>query len=293
MKRISKHLSFFICFILMLLLTALPAQAASVTKHNAIKKTTSFKADMTHDGKVDTIKVKLTKNGTYISKVTIEINGKKAFSESGLWCYNVNVHYFKYSNKDEFLYVLGRGDSNMPYIQKILYYNTSSKKLKTALDLFNYSAAAGSISIPEKNSLKVGYDCGPGIVGRIHWNFTFKYDSKKHTFKIKKNTASVKNAFTYDPKDGLTSAFKNNKYKTAKTVSFYSDKACTKPSFSVDRGKWVVMKDIYVTKDGFMSVSFKYGSKTGWIKVRDPRGAYVGYGYFEGINNRLAGGFYG
>lgn len=281
------------CIFIMILCFAVPVNAASVKKYNYLKKNTTIKQDMTHDGKADTINIKLTKDDYYIQKVAIEINGTKVYSTSDVWSYNLNVQYFKYTNKDEFLYLCGKGDSERPYIQKILYYNTSKKKLEIALDLYKYTGAAISISVPSKNNLKVGYECGPGTVGRIHWDFTYTYSPKTHTFKLKKSTAAVKTAFPFDPKDGLTSSFKKNKYKVAKTVQFYSDKACKKRSFTVTPGKWVVLKNVYVTKDGAMSVSFTYGKKTGWIKVRDPKNHFVSGVYFEGVSRRLAGGFYG
>lgn len=257
-------------------------------KSATVSKTKTYKWDLTHDGKSDSVKFVIAKdNYNMINKLQIHVNGKKAYSASNLYVYRIEVQYVKISNSREFLYVVGRGDSNAPCIRKIFRYDTASKKLVEAADLSQYSGAVKGIKKVSGNSLTIAYECGPGLTGRIKWNYIYEYNSAKRKFILKSSTAAVKCSFTYDPGDGYTSYFKKNMYKTAKRVTVYSDKLCTKNRSVIPAGKWLTMKNVFVNRAGKMSIQFKYGNKTVWIPCTTS--AYVN---FEGVKRRLAGGFY-
>lgn len=276
-----------LAMVIMMMLMSCNAYAATL-KSAKVSKTKTYKWDLTHDGKADSIKFVLTKDRYgCCKKLQINVNGKKAYSASGLRAYSFDVQYVKISKNKEFLYVVGRGDSNMPYIRKIFWYNTASKKLIAAADFSQYTGAVQKIEKVSGNSLTISYSCGSSMAGRIKWNYIYEYNTAKKKFTLKNSTASVKCAFSsdYDP-DGYTSYFKKNMYKTQKSVRAYSDKLCTQNASVIPSGKWLTMKKIYVNKSGKMNIQFKYGTKTVWIPC--DANDYC----FAGINRRLAGGFY-
>lgn len=264
---------------------------AATLKSVKVNKTSTYKWDLTHDGKADSVKFVLTKDRyDYCRKLQINVNGKKAYSASNLWAYGFDVQYVKMSKNKEFLCVIGRGDSNTPYIRKIFWYDTTSKKLVMVADLSKYSGAVQKIKKVSGNSMTISYGCGASMIGRIRWDYIYEYNSAKKQFILKNSTAAVKCAFasSYDPGDGYTSYFKKNKYKTIKSIKAYSNKLCTQKASVIPTGKWLTMKKIYVNKSGKMSIQFKYGTKTVWIPCSDNA-----YSYFAGVSRRLAGGFYG
>ncbi len=278
-----------LCMAIMMVLMSSSVYGATL-KSATVSKTGTYKWDLTHDGKADSVQFILIKDryNMYTNKIQINVNGKKAYSVSKLNIYNIEVKYVKISNSKEFLYVVGRGDSNSPYISKIFRYDTTSKKLIEAADLSKYSGAVNGIEKVSGNNLTISYKCGISLTGRIKWNYVYEYNSAKKKFVLKSSTAAVKSDFLYDPGDGYTSYFKKNMFKTAKRITVYSDKLCTRKAFTVPSGKWMTMKKIYVNPAGKISIQFKYGNKTVWI----PYGTSA-YGSFQGISNRLAGGFFG
>lgn len=286
MKKTKIYL-YCLCMAIMMLLMSSNVYGATL-KSATVSKTKTYKWDLTHDGKSDSVKFVIAKdNYGMLNKLQIHVNGKKAYSASNLYVYRIEVQYVKISNSREFLYVVGRGDSNAPCIRKIFRYDTASKKLVEAADLSQYSGAVKGIKKVSGNSLTIAYECGPGLTGRVKWNYIYEYNSAKRKFILKSSTAAVKCAFTYDPGDGYTSYFKKNMYKTAKRVTVYSDKLCTKNRSVIPAGKWLTMKNVFVNRAGKMSIQFKYGNKTVWIPCTIS--AYVN---FEGVKRRLAGGFY-
>lgn len=286
MKKTKIYL-YCLCMAIMMLLMSSNVYGATL-KSATISKTKTYRWDLTHDGKSDSVKFVIAKdNYGMLNKLQIHVNGKKAYSASNLYVYRIEVQYVKISNSREFLYVVGRGDSNAPCIRKIFRYDTASKKLVEAADLSQYSGAVKGIKKVSGNSLTIAYECGPGLTGCIKWNYIYEYNSAKKKFILKSSTAAVKCAFTYDPGDGYTSYFKKNMYKTAKRVTVYSDKLCTKNRSVIPAGKWLTMKNVFVNRAGKMSIQFKYGNKTVWIPCTTS--AYVN---FEGVKRCLAGGFY-
>ena len=286
MKKTKIYL-YCLCMAIMMLLMSSNVYGATL-KSATISKTKTYRWDLTHDGKSDSVKFVIAKdNYGMLNKLQIHVNGKKAYSASNLYVYRIEVQYVKISNSREFLYVVGRGDSNAPCIRKIFRYDTASKKLVEAADLSQYSGAVKGIKKVSGNSLTIAYECGPGLTGRIKWNYIYEYNSAKKKFILKSSTAAVKCAFTYDPGDGYTSYFKKNMYKTAKRVTVYSDKLCTKNRSVIPAGKWLTMKNVFVNRAGKMSIQFKYGNKTVWIPCTTSADVN-----FEGVKRCLAGGFY-
>lgn len=287
MKKTKIYL-YCLCMAIMMLLMSSNVYGATL-KSATVSKTKTYRWDLTHDGKADSVKFVIVKdNYNMINNLQIHVNGKKAYSISDLYVYRIQIQYVKISNSKEFLYVVGRGDSNTPYIRKIFRYDTASQKLVEAADLSQYSGAVRGIKKVSGNRLTIAYECGISLAGRIKWNYIYEYNSAKKKFILKSSTAAVKCAFTYDPGDGYTSYFKKNMYKTAKYITVYSDKLCTKNRSVIPAGKWMTMNKVFVNKTGKMSIQFKYGNKTVWIPCTT--GAY---GSFQGVNRRLAGGFFG
>lgn len=277
-----------LCMAIMMMLMSSSVYGATL-KSVTVSKTQTYRWDLTHDGKTDSVKFVIAKNNyDMINRLQIHVNGKKAYSISDLYVYRIEVQYVRISNSKEFLYVVGRGDSNTPYIRKIFRYDTASKKLVEAADLSQYSGAVRGIKKVSGNSLTISYECGQGLVGRIKWNYIYEYNSAKKKFALKSSTAAVKCTFTYDPGDGYASYFKKNMYKTAKSITVYSDKLCAKNASVIPSGKWLTMKKVFVNKSGKMSIQFKYGTRMIWIPC--DIGAHTS---FEGVSRRLAGGFFG
>ena len=288
MRKLEAYLCC-LCMAIMMVLMSSSVYGATL-KSVTLNKTGTYKWDLTHDGKADTVKFVLTKDkyNMYTNRLQINVNGKNAYTVSNLYIYSVEAQYVKISNSKEFLYVVGRGDSNTPFIRKIFWYDTASQKLMETADLSKYSGAVSGIKKVSGNSLTISYGCGTSLTGRMSWNYAYEYNSAQKKFILKSSTATAKCAFVYDPGDGYGPYFKKNMYKTAKSIRVYSDKLCTKNASVIPSGKWMTMKKVFVNSAGNMSIQFKYGNKTVWI----PCGTSA-YGSFEGVNRRLAGGFFG
>ena len=189
MKKAKIYL-YCLCMAIMMLLMSSNVYGATL-KSATVSKTKTYRWDLTHDGKADSVKFVIAKdNYNMINKLQIHVNGKKAYSISDLYVYRIQIQYVKISNSKEFLYVVGRGDSNTPYIRKIFRYDTASQKLVEAADLSQYSGAVRGIKKVSGNRLTIAYECGISLAGRIKWNYIYEYNSAKKKFILKSSELS-------------------------------------------------------------------------------------------------------
>lgn len=282
------------CLCVMTLTVFMSSNADAATlKTVTVSNSSTYKWDLTHDGKADTVKFLLTKNYGRVIKAQIYVNGKIAYtySNSSRTFYRLEVQYVKIANDREFLYVVGRGDSCIPYIQKIFRYDTSSKRLVVAADLSKYSGAVRGITKINGNNLIISYQIATIPADRVNWQYEYKYNASAKKFTVKDAKVTAKSASTWYVGDGYDYYFKKSMYKTARYITTYSNRSCTNKAVVVPSGKWMTLKSIYVTPNGKISLQFKYGNRYVWVKCweNDSRAIY----YFCGVSRRLAGGTYG
>lgn len=289
-----------LCGMLFSALFVIPVSAAFQVKKvvNYADSTKTFYADMTGNGKSDKVQVILSKN-LYDSLKTVKINisGKTALSldvENG-YCYGVSVYYIKMSSSKIFLQVMAHSDNDYLTLNKIYRYDKSRKKLTSVLNLASSGRhTAYSVSKIKGNTIQVSNRVQPQETGWIHWTDTYKYSNGRFVKTSKK--AAVKSSLgtsTY-PGDGLETYFAKNKYKTAKRLTFYTSTSQKKVAFTVPKGKFVTLKNIYVNGNNYY-LQFSYGGKTGWRKMFNQNvydyssSDWSKSGWFLGVANRLAG----
>ena len=288
------------CLCIMTLTVFMSSNADAATlKTITVSNSSTYKWDLTHDGKADTVKFLLTKNNYgCVIKAQIYVNGKIAYtySNSSKYFHRLEVQYVKIANDREFLYVVGRGDSWKPYIQKIFRYDTSSKRLVVAADLSKYTGAVRGITKINGNNLIISYQIHTGSGGRVNWQYEYKYNASSKKFTVKDAKVTAKTASTWYVGDGYDYYFKKSMYKTAQNITTYSNRSCTNKAVVVPSGKWMTLKSIYVTPNGKISLQFKYGNRYVWVKCWEMHSWGLGLGnpyYFCGVIRRLVGGTYG
>ncbi len=284
MKRI-RLLFYFLCMVSMTFLLSSNADAATL-KSVTLTNSATYKWDLTHDGKADTVRFQFSKNGNYITKTQIYVNGKNAYTYSGNF-YKLEVQYVKISNSKEFLYVVGRGPSHMAYILKIFRYDTSSKKLVESADLSKYTCSVRGITKISGNKLTIAYGKQTDVAGAVKWSYEYEYNASSKKFELKNAKVTAISRIYYtryaEVGDGYDSYFKKGMYKTAKSLTVYSNRSCTNKTAVVPSGKWMTLKSIYVTPKGTISLQFKYGNRYVWVKNNG------NFNDFCGVSRRLVG----
>ncbi len=91
------------CLCIMTLTVFMSSNADAATlKTVTVSNSSTYKWDLTHDGKADTVKFLLTKNGSYITKTQIYVNGRIAYTYSGRSFYRLEVQYVKLAMTESF-----------------------------------------------------------------------------------------------------------------------------------------------------------------------------------------------
>lgn len=258
----------------------------------------SYKVDMTGDGKADTLAFKIgAQQSNATQRILIQMNGTRVLLGTVPYSYGYDIQYIALTNKAQFLYIHGKGDSNMPGLHTVFRYDASKKRLVKALNLGTYLGTAGLVTKVTSSTISMSNGCMPRSVGRISWTFVFKYNTSKGIFTLSRPTAAVKSAVVATWNDGYDYYFKKSRYVASKSFSTYTSVSMKQKAYTV------AVKDVLqMTKIGFykkgLYIQFKNkAGKAGWIH------AYQAYNtgstsnlmgsIFYGVDNRSAGGFYG
>ena len=295
-----------ICFALMLMSLALFGLTAQVSAkasfktfclYNTISRF-SYKADMNGDGKLDTLAFTMGKFRTDSTQnVLIKMNGTRVLLTNVPYSYGYDIQYIALSNKAQFLYIIGRGDSNMPGLHAVYRYDASRKKLVKALDLSTYLGTSGLVTKVTTKTMSVSNGCTLMPVGRVSWNYIFKYNTASGKFTLSSTSATVKSAAMINRDDGYDNYFKKSQFVAAKTFFTYTTVSMKKTAYTATVNDVLQMTKIRLYKKG-LYIQFKnQEGKTGWIhayqKYNTGNQSDIHSGIFYGVNSRLAGGFYG
>lgn len=268
MKRSGKILgALFALLLVMLVLPGVNAQAASTvsTKVNGAATTKTFRADLTGDGKADTVKIVPYRHQSYgsslINKLKVTVNGKNVGTIAVNDVQAYTVKYLHLSNSREFLAVRATWCNS---IELNAIYRYTGGKLKKVGDLSLYAYMSSEIASVSSSSIKVKYTGLPDETGWLAWTYTYKYKNGK--LVKSSTTASVKSDATAQ-RDGFDRYYKKNKMKTLKSLTFYTTAGGSKKAFTVSKGTWLTLKKIKVTsKAAYLQFATSSG-KTGWKKI--------------------------
>ena len=242
---------------------AVPAKAAK-----QVEKTTTIQADITGDGKNDSIKFEFggLQDG-FATNLTVYVNDKKALSFNDLYFFAVGYDILSFDDGKPFLFLhLSEENDDGPNG----LYAYKSGKLKKVLD-FNKSVSmcmyVNSLNV-KGNKLTVGMGSSgiPGL-GVSSFKAIYKYSNGK--IKL----ASKTHKFTgYAGK-------KPGQIKVAYSFDIYSDKTCKKRIATVPVGAKVKVTKIYV-----------YGTKASvYVESKDYKGWYRCYSYDKEPNLNVEG----
>lgn len=285
-KEIWKHLLLIALFFAIFQFGSQQAAAASlgVIQHPRAG-TTTWKRDITGDGKIDTIKMKLTGSGGYYKNFTIYINGKKALTENIKGCSDVIIRFFSCKKSANFLYVSTSKDGGYLYFSRIYAY--SKGKLLKAADLLQEVDNAGDhIQKVTSNSINVRYSVQPLETGFISWNYTFQRVGKK--FKLKstaaKVTSNLANRSLY--RDNYQKYFDKNQFVVQRQKAFYTGTNLNKVAFTAKKGDVLTLSKLKAVNKK-LYLGFKKKGKLGWIKVGRPYSPSSHL--FYGVSKRMVG----
>ena len=245
-------------------LAAQPADvyATTATKgakvHTLKENVTYTQYDATGDRKADTVKVATSYQDGYIgNKITVYLNGKKAFAKS-TWFYSVKAQLIQLKNGKCFMYLYAPMDNGDAEVCAL--YQVKNGKLKRVIN-FNKglgskigSHVGGEVKKVSGNSMTVSFRAMSYMAGSISADYTYKY--KSGTLKKTSKTGKLH--------VGTTSH--KNTYKSKKVITAYKNTKCTSKKFTIKKGAKVKFLKTYV-KDNTVRFQVKSGGKTGWIKV--------------------------
>lgn len=300
MKKMRRSILAAFCLVCCAVFGAFPVGAASGVKAlcENVSKTKTVSADVTGDGKKDTIRLKFTgePDDEWIRETRVDINGKKALSiKDKSYYYSVSLRYIRMSKSKTFLQIISHTDNDDHTFNRIYRYDNKKKKLVPALDLYNggLSTAEDVVKATGKE-IQIRHRLQPEETGWINWKFTYTY--KKGIFKLKSSTASVKSSLgrMAAGQDDYGKYFEKNQFIAAKPLTFYTDTSLNKTAFTAQKQDKLTLKKIKVSGSR-VYLQFQKGKKTGWrranqsdvynFKSSDPAST----GWFYGVFNRLAG----
>lgn len=298
MRSFQKIFAGLVCMAFVLIISAIPAKAATVTKElDYVTGRHTINRDINGDNKKDEITVNAARNSYYmVNSIKVSVNGKNALTiskNSGSY-YGVSVYYIKMSKTKEFLQIIGLGDNNWKAVNAIYQYNKKTGKMKKVLELTSGLNSAGSVEKATSKNIQIGHSYQTPETARVNWKYTYTFKNGK--FKLKSSTAAVKSSLTtYDNGDGYFKYFKKSKFKAMKSLTFYTSTSQKKKAFTARKGNVLTLKKIKVSgKKVYMQ--FQLGKKTGWKKVDNDYSKIYNYtmngvtgGWFYGVRDRLAG----
>lgn len=254
--------------------------AASV-KNVPIKKVMS--ADITGDGKADRILITSTKDkDSCVKQVKVTVNKKSAFTKNYANCgiNYITAKYARMSNTNEFIQLIGFGDSDCIIFNQIYKYSNKSQKLYC---VSNLDKTAMEIASAQKNSLTINHGDQPSETGWINWKMTYVIRNNKLVLS-NSTTSTVKSIIGNGQKDAYSRLFQKNIFVTAKKLSFYNGK---KLAYTVPASQKVTLKKLTLS-GGKIYLQFQYGKKTGWISVNSKKYNFESP-YFKAVSKRLVG----
>lgn len=232
--------------------------AAKGAKVHTLKENATYtQYDATGDRKADTVKVSTSYQDGYIgNKITVYLNGKKAFVKS-TWFYSVKAQLIQLKNGKCFMYLYAPMDNGDAEVCAL--YQIKNGKLKRVIN-FNKGLGSkignhvgGEVKKVSGNSMTVSFTAMSYMASSISADYTYKYKSGT----LKKTSSTGK----------LTVGFKgNNTYKTKKAITAYKNTKCTSKKFTIKKDAKVKFLKTYV-KGNTVRFQVKSGGKTGWIKV--------------------------
>lgn len=271
----------------LLLGISFPTMANAATKKIPVqsKNVYSTSADINGDGKVDAIKITTKKSKDYVSKITVSVNKKTAYTKTlkeGSVSY-ISAKYASMSKSKEFIQIIGYGDNDVLAMNQIYKYNTKSKKLVSVSSLNKDITTAGEITAATKNYITIKHSNQSAEIGYITWTLPYKYTNNS-IVPASFTSSNVKSIIGNYKKDKYTALFNKNQFVTAKKLTFYNGK---KVAFSAPANKTLTLKSVTLS-NGVVYVQFQYGKKTGWAHVNTKNYNYKSP-WFYGVNSRLVG----
>lgn len=251
------------------------------------KNANTFAANVDMDGnkKADSIVIKAskTKDDSYVSQYTIYMNKKAvtAVNLSDFYCNYFTVQYVKMSNSREFLQIIGHGDNDYIVYNELLAYSKKTKQFYVVNSFHQSNIYATEIISANKNGLVIKHSDQPGETGWLFWTLPYKYQKGKFV-PATTSTKTVKSGIARSGKDKYSKYFAKNKFVAAKKLTFYNG---NKVAFRVNKGKVVTLTKLSLSKNKIY-LQFKYGKKTGWIRVNRPDYDST-HPLFQSVNSRL------
>ena len=271
----KKLISIFIVMAMGLLI-AVPVFAKPYATYDSPQNHTDvYREDITGDGIPDIIEVVPKRDSYRIVKIVIMVNGKTAYvKKPSLPVYGTRLEVVHMTNAKQFVFFRTTGDSNYPENQVLLKYDNARKKLVKVLDLSKYTGQVCHVSGVTKNAFTILYKARSSVIGKNAFNLKYVYNSRTGSFILASNTPKVKSLLS--DKTAVMFGIKGtryykNQFKTLKTIQAYSNKACTKKAVKIPKGKWLILKKLFVTKNAekdtaIYAVQFKYKNKTYWVR---------------------------
>ncbi len=287
-KQLTKFLTGSLLTLAACFIISTPVKA-SVKNFKTTQTSLKATADVTGDGKGDSIKIKYG-HSSYdsISKFAIYINGKKVhtqkFTEPNDVFY-LSATYAKMSNSKEFIQVIGYGPNDIKEFNTVYQFDAKKNVLNPVLDLNNNFGSADKITAADSKAITVLHQAQPSETGWLSWTYQYVY-SKNKLKLINPTSSDVKSLIGNATSDNnkYSKLFKKNQFVAAKKLSFYNG---NKLSYTVTKGKTVTLKKI-TCSDNKMYLQFQYGKKTGWLSVYRTKYDFDNP-YFKDVTRRLAG----
>lgn len=232
------------------------ADAASATTVTLKQGKTYTSYDITGDGKKDTIKITRTKGGMEYNKLTVSINGKKTVYNRNY--YDVLTKIIKLQNGKVYLWIKGEAENGDDPWEALYQYNSSTGKLKKALNFQTYTKlysnhSGTTITKVSGNSIYVTQYMMSTPLAGVNFTYTYKYSGGK--FARTSSSGTIKSVTNI-------SGYGTLKYKR----TLYTSATSTKKVATVAAGTKAKATAIYMSGSRIcVKIKTKSGT-TGWVK---------------------------
>lgn len=243
--------------------------AANPQKVNLKANVTYTKYDITGDGKADKIKFTKYKKDAYDTYgVKIVVNGKTVYcNKTERSLEGPMAELLTLKNGKPFLHVYMVIENDDTSLDSIFYYKNG--KLAEALNLHKLMSGYGSHLYSDikvnGNSFKITQQIYSYTVGASKTTLTYAFSGSK--LKRASNTSDLF-IMKLNPQNYADQKYiKGNSLTSNTTVKVYSSVSANKVSFTIPKGKKVIVDKVY-NNGSIMRYHVKYGTKTGWIQAR-------------------------
>lgn len=290
MKPCRKLFPTLLLFSFFLIFPQTEVNAASITNvvpgkpgaGNAV--TTS--CDITGDGIPETIRTYYTWKDGYTDYFYIDVDGSNALSlnMADHLCFAPFVNIVVSNPENICIQILCHTDNDYTAFNQLFQYDASAKQFSPLLDLHSgVTKACENVTAATDTGFIVKNHYQPPEIGWISWNYTYTWQNGIPVLVSDQNTVT-------------SAVFKNKKFTTERTLTFYKTPGGKKKAFKLKPGKKVKLKYIKVTSNR-MYAGFKYGKKTGWLRIDNSYEKVYKYnrksgttkGYFKKVYMHLAG----